>query len=127
MKIYARSVTKQGVSQRVIDRKSISRCFTAKELQDMQELITWVQCERCEKWRVLITQTEEDLPDKWYCEMNDDVENNSCEHAERCQKWYENRMPRDSSDGEPGVPGMLSEMYVLRLCYDRFEGSSFND
>lgn len=94
-KIYARSVTKTGVSHRVIDGKSLNRCFSAKELEDMQELITWVQCEKCEKWRVLLQPTEDELPEKWYCEMNDDVDNNSCDHPERDQKWYEDKMQRD--------------------------------
>lgn len=100
-KIYARSVTKQGVCNRVIDGKdSLNRCFTAQELEDMQQDVFWVQCDRCEKWRVLPRPTEEELPAKWYCEMNDDVENNSCTHEERSQKWYEDR--GHNATGEPG-------------------------
>ena len=33
---------------------------------------TWVQCERCEKWRRL-QMAEEDLPEEWRCELNEDV------------------------------------------------------
>lgn len=38
-----------------------------------KEVRHWVQCERrgCKKWRRLpLGMTPEDLPDKWYCEMN---------------------------------------------------------
>jgi len=46
-KVYSRSVNKQGVALRVIDNKSINRSFTAKELRDLEETDTWVQCDRC--------------------------------------------------------------------------------
>lgn len=109
-KIYARSVTKQGVSYRVIDGKSFTRCFTAQEIGDMQEFHDWVQCDGCGKWRMFSKQTDQVLPDKWYCNMNDDVENNSCEHVERDQFWYENRMQRATSEGEAAQSGLQSDM-----------------
>ena len=35
---------------------------------------TWVQCDRCLKWRRLIDGTTQDmLPDKWYCYLNTDA------------------------------------------------------
>jgi len=51
---------------------------------------TWVQCERCEKWRMLLgSREEEDLPDKWYCEMNTlDEKNNNCDASEKSNRWY---------------------------------------
>ena len=56
-KIYSRSVNKTGVSLRVIDNKSIARNFTERELQDLEETDTWVQCDRyvrvCGKGRML--------------------------------------------------------------------------
>ena len=33
---------------------------------------TWAQCERCAKWRRLQVR-EEDLPEQWWCELNEDV------------------------------------------------------
>ena len=40
----------------------------------------WVQCEKCEKWRRLPRHIPaEDLPDKWYCSLNDwDPRSASC-------------------------------------------------
>ena len=38
-----------------------------------KEIRHWVQCERrgCKKWRRLpVGMTPEQLPEKWYCEMN---------------------------------------------------------
>ena len=32
---------------------------------------TWVQCDRCEKWRRV--HGNDELPDEWWCELNDDV------------------------------------------------------
>ena len=55
-KIYSRSVNKTGVSLRVIDNKTIARNFTERELQDLEETDTWVQCDRyvcCGKGRIL--------------------------------------------------------------------------
>jgi CW-type Zinc Finger len=102
-KIYARSVTKQGVCNLVIDgQESLSRCFTAEELEDMQQDFFWVQCDRCEKWRVL--PKPEELPEKWFCEMNEDLENNSCEHEERIQKWYEDRAYRGNAASDVAGP-----------------------
>ena len=40
---------------------------------DEPETLNWAQCDRCEKWRRLPDGEEyssEQLPEKWYCEMN---------------------------------------------------------
>ena len=42
------------------------------------DLCTWVQCDRCEKWRRLEV-CEEDLPDEWWCELNEDVNGSALE------------------------------------------------
>jgi hypothetical protein len=39
-------------------------------------------------------KNEEDLPDKWYCEMNNDPLNNKCTAEERCGDWYEKNSKR---------------------------------
>jgi hypothetical protein len=87
-KIYKRSVNKTGLALRIIDSKAIDGFFTAKELEDFQESQLWVQCDKCDKWRMLFGESEEDLPEKWFCEMNTDEHNNKCELPERDQTWY---------------------------------------
>lgn len=59
-----------------------------KELkeEDVTDSENWVQCERCMKWRCLHTLTTEEvenLPDKWFCEMNADVMRNFCAAPEQ--------------------------------------------
>ncbi len=45
----------------------------------------WVQCERCLKWRLI--PSVENLPEKWYCEMNvTDTARNSCDASEQTQE-----------------------------------------
>ncbi|XP_070568052.1 MORC family CW-type zinc finger protein 3-like [Ptychodera flava] len=51
---------------------------------------TWVQCDRCLKWRKLADiHDPEILPDKWYCNMNTDPTFSSCSVDEE---------PEDSDD-----------------------------
>lgn len=90
-KIYARSVMKNGLALRVIDDKSFERSFTKSELADLSTNITWVQCDNCNKWRMLSEGTGEELPDKWYCKDNVDLDHNSCDRPERTQTWHEQR------------------------------------
>lgn len=49
-----------------------------KEKEEKQQ--EWVQCEKCEKWRRLPRHiAAKDLPDKWFCSMNDwDPRSASC-------------------------------------------------
>ncbi|XP_078580641.1 uncharacterized protein LOC144864439 [Branchiostoma floridae x Branchiostoma japonicum] len=43
----------------------------------------WVQCDTCDKWRQLSAETHpKELPDKWYCHMNEDPNFNNCEAPE---------------------------------------------
>jgi len=99
-KVYGRSVNKAGMALRVIDKKSISRLFSKKELADLQDIYTWAQCDKCEKWRMLFNQSEDSLPDEWFCEMNaTDPRNSTCDQPERSQKWYELN-PLTEVDGE---------------------------
>lgn len=94
--IYSRAVNKTGLGFLVVDEKAIARSFTAQQLNFTN--LSWVQCDRCEKWRCLVSTNGipydgvENLPDKWFCEMNVDEDNNSCKHPEREQIWYENRV-----------------------------------
>jgi CW-type Zinc Finger len=92
-KVYGRCVNKTGVAFRVIDKKTIERCFTQSELEDLLQNLIWVMCAKCEKWRVLVNESsEENVPEEWDCSMNDnDQFNNSCKASEKSQQWYEKK------------------------------------
>lgn len=94
-KVYSRTVNKTGLALRIIDRKTIERSFSAQELNDLKKNDTWVQCDYCEKWRMLIGDVkEEDIPEKWYCRMNkSDPLNNACTISEKTQSWYAMQYP----------------------------------
>jgi len=105
-------VNKTGVALRVIDKKSITRSFTEQELQSMQESYNWVQCDKCEKWRMLAFDvTEEELPDTWFCSMNaTDRTNNTCDAPERNQIWYEKQLSNAySGNNESPIKCMARE------------------
>jgi hypothetical protein len=112
-KIFGRCVNKTGVSLRVVDKLSIERCFTAQELEDLLNNMIWVQCEKCEKWRVLVNVvSDENIPELWDCSMNTtDPCNNSCEASEKNQAWYEKNyysnsyVHVDSSSTSQSKPG----------------------
>jgi CW-type Zinc Finger len=93
-KVYARTVTKSGVASRVVDNKTMERFFTAREISDLQTTNTWVQCDHCEKWRMMLGGVEEEeLPEEWFCEMNaNDPDNNNCDAEEKGELWYANRL-----------------------------------
>ncbi|GKY91080.1 hypothetical protein MPSEU_000080800 [Mayamaea pseudoterrestris] len=88
-KIYNRSVVKNGLALRVIDDKSFVRMFTKSELADLTENLMWAQCDSCGRWRVLLEELKDDLPEQWFCKDNSDPQNNSCAHPERSPAWYE--------------------------------------
>jgi CW-type Zinc Finger len=92
-KVYSRCVNKTGLSYLVIDQKAINRNFTERELANLMDTLSWVQCEKCERWRCLgyVSEVGDDLPEEWDCAMNPDVDNNSCENDERDQIWYEQK------------------------------------
>lgn len=57
---------------------------SGKSSKGSEENQEWVQCEKCEKWRRLPPHiSASDLPDVWYCTMNDwDPSTSSCDAAE---------------------------------------------
>jgi hypothetical protein len=61
--------------------------------------------ERCLQWRLLFFSDEEGLPDKWYCEMNNDPLNNACKIPERSQLWYEQNRNRITEMIEKQIVG----------------------
>ena len=51
-------------------------------------LPTWVQCDKCQKWRVLPSNAEPINEDAaWYCSLNPDSQFNSCDIEE--EEWEE--------------------------------------
>ncbi|CXI12656.1 zinc finger protein, putative [Plasmodium berghei] len=49
----------------------------------IQENDNWVQCDKCEKWRKLPSNTDiSKLTNTWYCSLNGDTRYNSCEIEE---------------------------------------------
>jgi hypothetical protein len=88
-KVYSRSVNKTNLAARVIDNKDPQRNFSSKQLEDVMKLDNWVECDRCYKWRMLPPWVDvEDLPDKWYCSMNEDKKRSSCNAKERDAEYY---------------------------------------
>lgn len=61
---------------------------TSEAGEDHGEADTWVQCERCEKWRRLPPSSSSALPEHWFCELNPDRAFASCEVAE--EPWVDN-------------------------------------
>lgn len=52
-KVFSRSVNKSGLAARVVDSRFPERNFSAEELTNLLEIENWVQCELCDKWRML--------------------------------------------------------------------------
>jgi hypothetical protein len=100
-KVYARCVTKTGLSYRVIDQKTTARAFSTSELEDLQETLQWVQCDHCHKWRVLPDNYDTDtLPDLWYCKNSTDEAFSKCDDPEMDQEWYQSRASAMRTDQE---------------------------
>ena len=89
-KVYSRSVNKTSLAARIIDQKDPQRNFSSHDLQSIMEIDNWVQCEKCEKWRMLSPQVAvEDLLDRWYCEMNvEDKPRSSCKAEQKDVIFY---------------------------------------
>lgn len=66
-KIYKKAVNKTNLGNRVIDSKSFLRQFSRKEVEHLSNDDEWIQCDNCEKWRMLPPWSSVDiseLPDK---------------------------------------------------------------
>ena len=89
-KVYSRSVNKTSLAARVLDQKCPTRAFSKRQLQDVMNVNTWVQCDKCEKWRMLSPTTDvDDLPLEWFCEMNvNDKPRSVCSATEKGEKFY---------------------------------------
>ena len=73
---------------------------------------TWVQCDRCDKWR-RVRMSEEELPEQWYCELNDDPAYASCDVAEE-------QMGEEEGEGE-GEDSESEEENLGPTAADEFE------
>lgn len=78
--------------------------FTSQELSDITNQDTWVQCDTCDKWRMLPDENAENLPEKWYCHMNEnDMPRSKCRAPQRSAKWYaEHWQKMDGGNAEAG-------------------------
>jgi transcriptional regulator ATRX len=52
-KVYSRAVNKTGLGNRVIDGKELRRCFKQDEINSLATVDDWVECVRCQQWRML--------------------------------------------------------------------------
>ena len=88
-KVYSRSINKTNLAASVIDQKNPKRNFSSNEISAIMEIDNWVQCETCEKWRMLPGFVEvETLPEKWYCNMNEfDKARSICSAEEKDAKY----------------------------------------
>ena len=75
----------------------------------------WVQCDRCEKWRLLPSSVDmEGLPERWYCELNRyDPKRNSCDAPEQTTREVEielraRRKAREGRGASMRVSGAMS-------------------
>jgi hypothetical protein len=99
-KIYAKAFTKTGMQKQLLDGETnFARMFTEAELSASKKELTWAQCDTCEKWRVLIGTSDEDLPDKWFCKNNTDPLHQTCAESEKSGQWYENYLSHLENGG----------------------------
>ncbi|GFH51437.1 hypothetical protein CTEN210_07913 [Chaetoceros tenuissimus] len=65
---------------KVEDEKIDDNAIVSTSKEEEEEQQEWVQCEKCEKWHRLPRHiAAKDLPDKWFCSMNDwDPQSVSC-------------------------------------------------
>lgn len=91
-KVYSRIVNKTAIAARVIDKKQPQRNFTSRELDDILQIDNWVQCDECEKWRMLPPWVEppgNSGDDTWACKDNVfDPKRSFCSAKERDANFY---------------------------------------
>jgi hypothetical protein len=80
---------------------------------------SWVQCERCDKWRKLPPHVSVDkLPEKWFCHMNQWDPNRASCSAEQELDDKEKALANQAF-GEPSLPGLWTaqKRSATRSCY----------
>jgi len=110
-KVYRRQINKTSLSKRLVDQNNPARHFTARELDDIAEMDLWVQCDSCDKWRLLPPGMQNEMiPDQWYCYMNVlDPDRSTCDAKERDLRWYNNHFHSAEADVEELETEMQSE------------------
>lgn len=114
-KVYSRSVNKTNLAASVIDQKDPKRNFSSEEISAIMEIDNWVQCETCEKWRMLPSFVEvETLPEKWYCHMNEfDKARSKCSAEEKDTKYMFDFFKRKAQHlAEGGTESQLESQAV---------------
>ena len=105
--------------QEVVIGEGFSRKNKKKEasVKEANEDVNWVQCDRCQKWRLLPPHINmKSLPDVWFCEMNTyDEKRNNCsakeqtaEEAKRERLNAESRRDKGESLKSPKKPSVGS-------------------
>ena len=78
-------------------------------------ICTWLQCDRCQKWRIVPDNTGGDDNTLWYCEMNPDHRHNRCD------------VPQQPDDAVVDFTGLLGSSARANRMRDVGEGSSSKD
>ena len=78
-------------------------------------ICTWLQCDRCQKWRIVPDNTGGDDNTLWYCEMNPDHRHNRCD------------VPQQPDDAVVDFTGLLGSSARANRMRDVGEGSSSRD
>mmetsp|Transcript_15163 Transcript_15163/g.37161 ORF Transcript_15163/g.37161 Transcript_15163/m.37161 type:complete len:1484 (+) Transcript_15163:310-4761(+) len=77
-------------------KKKRRRNHGSDEEESDEEERQWVQCDKCQKWRILPSRVEaSSLPDVWQCSMNDwDPKHSDCSVAEQTLKQIQKERRR---------------------------------
>ena len=73
-------------------KHSVMANAPAATIEKLEDVLTWVACDRCHKWRRVADASQ--LPSTWFCELNPDAEYASCDVPE------EEPDQEGASDGE---------------------------
>ncbi|KAL4422425.1 hypothetical protein ABPG75_008622 [Micractinium tetrahymenae] len=68
------------------------------------ETVSWVQCDKCSKWRKISTELADGLSDEvpWYCSDNPDPKHNSCETPQELSDAEIDRLHVENGKAEGG-------------------------
>ena len=67
----SRTPSQQAEDLRMLRVRRVGEEMPVEDVEDVEAACTWVQCDRCRKWRRL--DSNDELPDEWWCELNGDV------------------------------------------------------
>jgi len=86
--VSRRKNVKKMASSELDESPSSEKSVLSGESHTKEEREPWVQCDRCEKWRLLPRYVQmSTLPERWYCELNIyDPKRNHCGAPEQTAK-----------------------------------------